>query len=70
MALVPFRVSGAAADQTLEHRLFQIGHHTVRIDQDVHSSGSLQRVGIQRESKATSGKLTCPFVAGCLLAST
>lgn len=52
---MPFRVSGAAADQTLEHRLFQIGHHTIRIDQDVHKSGSLQRVGIQRGCKASSG---------------
>ena len=56
MALVPFRVSGAAADQTLEHRLFQIGQHTLRIDQDVHKSGSLQRVGIQHSSDASSGK--------------
>ena len=45
MALVPFRVSGAAADQTLEHRIFQIGQHTIKIDQDVHKSGSLQAVG-------------------------
>lgn len=66
MALVPFRVSGAAADQTLEHRLFQIGHHTIRIDQDVHKSGSLQRVGIQRGCKASSGENSCPDVAGCL----
>ncbi|KAL0035376.1 hypothetical protein WJX77_003568 [Trebouxia sp. C0004] len=51
MALVPFRVSGAAADQTLEHRIFQIGQHTIRIDQDVHKSGSLQRVGIQPSSQ-------------------
>ena len=56
MALVPFRVSGAAADQTLEHRLFQIGQHTLRIDQDVHKSGSLQRVGIQHSSDASSSK--------------
>lgn len=56
MALVPFRVSGAAADQTLEHRLFQIGQHTLRIDQDVHKSGSLQRVGIQHSCDASSGK--------------
>lgn len=55
MALVPFRVSGAAADQTVEHRLFQIGHHTVKIDQDVHKSGSLQRVGLQHTSDASSG---------------
>ena len=47
MALVPFRVSVAAADQTLKHRLFQIGQHALRIDQDLHKSGSLQRVGIQ-----------------------
>lgn len=51
MALVPFRVSGAAADQTLEHRIFQIGQHTIRIDQDVHKSGSLQRVGVQPSSE-------------------
>ena len=54
MALVPFRVSGAAADQTLEHRIFQIGQHTVRIDQDVHKSGSLQRVAIQPSSQDSS----------------
>ena len=54
MALVPFRVSGAAADQTLEHRIFQIGQHTIRIDQDVHKSGSLQRVGIQPSSQDSS----------------
>ncbi len=50
MALVPYRVSGAAADQTLEHRLFQIGQHSIKIDQDVHRSGSLQRVGISQQS--------------------
>ena len=32
--IVPFRVSGPGADQTLEHRLFQIGGHTVAIRQD------------------------------------
>lgn len=47
MALVPFRVSGSAADQTVEKRIFQIGQHTVYIDQDVHKSGSLQGVGQQ-----------------------
>ena len=56
MALVPFRVSGAAADQTLEHRLFQIGQHTLRIAQDVHKSSSLQSVGIHLTSDASSGK--------------
>lgn len=56
MALVPFRVSGAAADQTTEHRIFQIGQHTLRIDQDVHKSSSLQSVGIQHTSDAVSGK--------------
>ena len=55
MELVPFRISGAAADQTLEHRIFQIGQHTLRIDQDVHKSGSLQRVGIQHTAEASSG---------------
>lgn len=59
MALVPFRVSGAAADQTLEHRLFQIGQHTIRIDQDVHKSGSLQHVGPQHSSNASSGMTNC-----------
>lgn len=34
MALVPFRVSGAAADQSLEQRLFQIGQHILRMRQD------------------------------------
>ena len=34
MAVVPFRVSGAAADQTLEQRLFQIGPHTIFIKQN------------------------------------
>lgn len=59
MALVPFRVSGAAADQTLEHRLFQIGQLTLRIDQDVHKSSSLQSVSIQHTSDASSGKEKC-----------
>lgn len=58
MALVPFRVSGAAADQTLEHRLFQIGTFTVQVDQDNKSSGSLQNVGnIKTQTDAHSGKL-------------
>ena len=57
MALVPFRVSGAAADQTLEHRLFQIGPHTIHVDQDCHNSGSLQDVGrISKSTEAHSGK--------------
>ena len=56
MALVPFRVSGAAADQTLEHRLFQIGQHTLRIDQDVHKSSSLQNVGMKHTFDASSGE--------------
>jgi hypothetical protein len=34
MAVVQFRVSGPAADQSLEHRLFQIGGHTLSIRQD------------------------------------
>ncbi len=34
MAVVPFRVSGAAADQSLEHRLFQIGGHTIKVRQN------------------------------------
>ena len=34
MDLVPYRVSGPGADQALEHRLFQIGAHTVSIRQD------------------------------------
>ena len=34
MALVPFRVSGPAAGQALEQRLFQIGGHTLSIRQD------------------------------------
>ena len=55
MALVPFRVSGIAADQTLEHRLFQIRQHTIKIAQDVHKSGSLQRVGVQHIYDASSG---------------
>ena len=50
MALVPFRVSGPAADQTVEQRIFQIGQYTVYIDQDVHKSGSLQGVGHQHSS--------------------
>lgn len=50
MALVPFRVSGAAADQTLEHRIFQIGPHTIRVDQDGRSSGSLQ--GVRNNSRS------------------
>ena len=58
MALVPFRVSGAAADQTLEHRLFQIGVFTIQVDQDNKSSGSLQNVGHGRvQTDSQSGKL-------------
>lgn len=34
MAMVPFRVSGAAADQSLEQRLFQIGPYTLHIKQN------------------------------------
>ncbi len=34
MAVVPFRVSGAAADQSLEQRLFQIGPYTLFIKQN------------------------------------
>lgn len=57
MALVPFRLSGAAADQTLEHRLFLIGPHTIHVDQDCHNSGSLQDVGrISKPTEAHSGK--------------
>ena len=33
MALVPFRVSGRAADQALEERLMQFGPHLVTIEQ-------------------------------------
>ena len=57
MALVPFRVSGPAADQTVEQRIFQIGQYTVYIDQDVHKSGSLQGVGRQHSilSRPVSG---------------
>ena len=44
MALVPFRVSGPASDQTVEQRIFQIGQYSIYINQDVHSSGSLQGV--------------------------
>ncbi|CAK0757345.1 hypothetical protein CVIRNUC_002532 [Coccomyxa viridis] len=40
MAVVPFRVSGAAADQTLEQRLFQIGPHTIFIKQNPKGSGA------------------------------
>lgn len=39
MALVSFRVSGAAADQSLEHRLFQIGGHTIKVRQNPAVSG-------------------------------
>ena len=34
MAVVPFRVSGAAADQSLEQRLFQIGPYALFIKQN------------------------------------
>ena len=33
MALVPFRVSGRAADQALEERLMQFGPHLVTLEQ-------------------------------------
>ncbi|KAK9838308.1 hypothetical protein WJX81_003588 [Elliptochloris bilobata] len=42
MALVPFRVAGAAADQSLETRTFQIGGHTLSIRQDPRGSGALR----------------------------
>ena len=41
MALVPYRVSGAAADQSSETRLFQIGSSTITIHQQ--ASGSLRQ---------------------------
>lgn len=60
MALVPFRVSGAAADQTLEHRLFIIGPYTIRVDQDAHKSASLQDVGAgSKPFDAHSGNCSC-----------
>lgn len=42
MALVPFRVAGAAADQSLETRLFQVGGHALSIRQDPRGSGALR----------------------------
>ena len=65
MAIVPFRVSGAAADQTMEHRLFQIGHHTLRIDQDVYSSASLQDGGMQQRVKASGELEAHSLMLGC-----
>ena len=41
MAMVPFRVSGAAADQSLELRLFQIGPYTIFIKQNPKVSAAL-----------------------------
>ena len=41
MALVPYRVSRAAADQASETRLFQIGGSTITIHQQ--ASGSLRQ---------------------------
>lgn len=40
--MVPFRVSGAAADQSLELRLFQIGPYTIFIKQNPKVSAALR----------------------------
>ncbi|KAK9815052.1 hypothetical protein WJX73_005953 [Symbiochloris irregularis] len=42
MALVPFRVSGPAADQSLQVRTMQLGGYAIRITQDQQASASLQ----------------------------
>ncbi|KAK9916047.1 hypothetical protein WJX75_007777 [Coccomyxa subellipsoidea] len=52
MALIPFRVSGAAADQTLEHRLFQIGGHTIRVRQNPVGSGAHHHIRAQQDRQS------------------
>ena len=42
MAIVPFRVSGRAADQSLEARTFQLGGFVLNIRQAPEASGSLR----------------------------
>ena len=41
MAVVPYRVTGPAADQSLPTRLIQLGGHAINIEQDQRGSGSL-----------------------------
>ncbi|EIE25645.1 hypothetical protein COCSUDRAFT_64760 [Coccomyxa subellipsoidea C-169] len=52
MALVPFRVSGAAADQSLEHRMFQIGGHTIRVRQNPAGSGAHHHIRAQQDAQS------------------
>ncbi|BDA43830.1 EEF1A lysine methyltransferase 3 [Coccomyxa sp. Obi] len=59
MALVPFRVSGAAADQSLEHRLFQIGGHTIKVRQNPVGSGAHQHIGVQSDSASEGAQGGC-----------
>ena len=56
MALVPFRVAGAAADQSLETRLFQVGGHALSIRQNPRGSGAL------RTLQPAGGPKGAPFV--------
>ena len=42
MQLVPFGVSGPAADERLGQRMFQIGQHTITLQQQPSASGSLR----------------------------
>ncbi len=50
MALVPYRVAGAAADQSLETRLFQVGGLAITIRQDPRASGALRVLGPARDA--------------------
>lgn len=60
MAVVPYRMAGAGADQSLETRLFQVGGHAVQIRQDPRGSGALRPLG---PGRADAGDLRISPVA-------
>ena len=58
MALVPYRVSGSAADQATETRLFQIGSSTITIHQQ--ASGSLRQAHGDVDDLPLEGRASSP----------
>ena len=58
MALVPYRVSGSAADQMTETRLFQIDGSTITIHQQ--ASGSLRPASCQADDLPLEGRASSP----------
>ena len=58
MALVPYRVSGVAADPGTETRLFQIGDSTISIHQ--HASGSLRQGPGREQDPQIEGRASSP----------